>query len=96
MIIVGLASVCVMIGGVSQLLFGSSNLILFVSTMPLSPVLQFEALNPFKMPNVAGNQDEVMRQGASREDQVKIIQRGPCFFEIGFQHRTSASLPKSS
>ena len=43
------------------------------------------------MPNVVGNQDEVMRQGASREDQVKIIQRGPCFFEIGFQHRKDFS-----
>jgi len=27
-----------------------------------------------------------MRQDASREDLVEIIQRGPCFFEIGFQH----------
>jgi len=54
--------------------------------MLLNPVLQFEALIPFKMSHFFGNRDEVMRLGANREDQVEIIQRGSCFFAIGFQH----------
>jgi hypothetical protein len=59
----------------------------FNSTLCLGPVLEFEALNPLEMFHVVGDEDEVVGQGASRKDQVEIVQWYACFFEIGFQHR---------